>query len=125
MSVPTTGAQRRDEGQARVIDNSPAAYRDRLDEIQDPAMAAIAAATQSVSDIVVRDALSATAQSIRGLIGGYRDVLDMHEPVDIEPSSTICRACSWQLPNGHFFGKVEEYPCPTIEAITTALGATS
>jgi len=98
---------------------------EHLDDIQAPVMAAIAAATQSVRDIVIRDALGETAQSVRGLIGGYRDVLDMHEPVDIEPSSTICRECSWQLPNGHFFGKVEEYPCPTVTAITDALNVTN
>lgn len=81
MSVPTTGAQRRDEGQARVIDNSPAAYR----------AAAIA-------------------------------VLDLHKPVEVEPSDTICRECSFQLPNGRYFGRLEEWPCPTVRAVESALG---
>ena len=41
----------------------------------------------------------------------------LHRPVEIEPSDTICGECSYQLPNGHYFGKVEEWPCPTIRAL--------
>jgi len=45
---------------------------------------------------------------------------DLHQPVEIEPSDTICGECSWQLPNGRYFGKVVEYPCPTLLAISAA-----
>ncbi len=38
----------------------------------------------------------------------------LHEPVEVEPSDTICGPCSFLLPNGRYFGKVEEYPCPTV-----------
>lgn len=47
-------------------------------------------------------------------------VLALHERVEIEPSDSICRQCSFQLPNGRFFGKLTEWPCPTMEAIETA-----
>lgn len=42
----------------------------------------------------------------------------IHFPVEIGPSETICYECSYRLPNGHFFGKIVEYPCPTIRALT-------
>ena len=42
---------------------------------------------------------------------------EMHYPVEIEPSDTICGGCSYQLPNGRYLGKVVEYPCPTIRAL--------
>lgn len=42
----------------------------------------------------------------------------IHFPVEIEPSETICHECSYRLPNGQFFGKIVEYPCPTIRALT-------
>jgi len=44
-------------------------------------------------------------------------IRDLHAPVEIEPSDTICGECSWQLPNGRWFGKVVEYPCPTLLAL--------
>ena len=44
----------------------------------------------------------------------------LHQPVDIEPSETICGECSFRLPNGTYFGKVEEWPCPTLAALDGA-----
>ena len=44
-------------------------------------------------------------------------VRELHYPVEIEPSDTICGECSYQLPNGRYLGKVVEYPCPTIRAL--------
>lgn len=44
-------------------------------------------------------------------------VRNLHTPVEIEQSDTICGECSWRLPNGKFFGKVVEYPCPTLDAL--------
>lgn len=49
----------------------------------------------------------------------------LHEPIEIEPSDTICGPCSFLLPNGRYFGKVEEYPCPTVllcDEIDTEIG---
>lgn len=43
-------------------------------------------------------------------------VRDLHKPVEVEPSDTICRECSNLLPNGLFL-PVVEYPCSTIEAL--------
>lgn len=51
-----------------------------------------------------------------------RAVIDLHKPVEVEPSDTICRECSYQLSNGRYFGKVEEWPCPTVRAVENALG---
>lgn len=57
-----------------------------------------------------RDAALATIELVRAV----------HQIVEIEPSSTICRECSFQLPNGAFFGKVTEWPCPTVAALDGA-----
>lgn len=50
-----------------------------------------------------------------------RAVLDLHCPVEVEPSDTICGECSLQLPNGRYFGKVVAWPCPTVRAVEAAL----
>src|SRR5690625_3929294 len=44
-------------------------------------------------------------------------VEEVHTPVEIEPSDTICGHCSFQLPNGKYFGKVVEWPCDDIKAV--------
>ena len=49
-----------------------------------------------------------------------RAVLELHRPIEIEPSDTICAACSNQLPNGRFL-PVVEWPCPTVTTIEEAL----
>ena len=51
-------------------------------------------------------------------------VLYLHRPVEVEPSETICGHCSWQLPNGRFFGKVTEWPCPTVALLNPTEGET-
>ena len=64
----------------------------------------------------------ATARNdMPALVAALRGVLEMHQPVEIEPSDTICGECSYRLPNGRYFGKVEYWPCPTVRAITEAL----
>ena len=48
----------------------------------------------------------------------------LHHPVEVEPSNTICRACSTARGSGEtlrFFPFVE-WPCPTIAAIRTPDG---
>ena len=50
-------------------------------------------------------------------------LLDLHGPVEIEPSETICGQCSFQLPNGAYFGKVEEWPCPTVRVLQSGAEA--
>lgn len=47
-------------------------------------------------------------------------VLDLHKPVEVEPSATICAACSNRLPNGRFM-PIVEWPCPPIEALQAAI----
>lgn len=40
-----------------------------------------------------------------------------HRRVDTESGDMICGYCSWQLPNGRFFGKVVKWPCETAALI--------
>ena len=49
-----------------------------------------------------------------------RGVLELHRPIGVEPSDTICAACSNQLPNERFL-PVVEWPCPTVATIKEAL----
>lgn len=65
---------------------------------------------EAVDAIAERDAALAAIERVRAI----------HRPVEIEPSSTICGECSFKLPNGKFFGKVEEWPCPTLAALDGA-----
>lgn len=62
---------------------------------------------------------------VPALVAALRAVLDLHRPVEVEPSDTICGDCSFQLPNGRYFGKVEEWPCDTVRAVEAALGEVS
>lgn len=62
---------------------------------------------------------------VRKRDAALRAVLDLHRPVEVEPSDTICGDCSFQLPNGRYFGKVEEWPCDTVRAVEAALGSAS
>lgn len=66
--------------------------------------------------------IAAARTDVPALVAALRGVLEMHQPVEIEPSDTICGECSYRLPNGRYFGKVEYWPCPTVRAITEALG---
>lgn len=50
-------------------------------------------------------------------------LLELHGPVEIEPCETICGQCSFQLPNGAYFGKVEEWPCPTVRVLQSGAEA--
>lgn len=43
-------------------------------------------------------------------------VRELHRPVEIEPSDTICAECSNRMPNGRYMPTVE-WPCPTIRAL--------
>lgn len=56
-------------------------------------------------------------QDYESLSKKIQKVKDLHYPVEVEPSDTICAECSFQLPNGQFFGKVVKYPCTTIELL--------
>ncbi|MBK0420460.1 hypothetical protein JD276_15655 [Leucobacter sp. CSA1] len=66
--------------------------------------------------------IAAARESVPRLVAALEAVSETHRPVEIEPSGTICHECSFQLPNGRYFGKVTEYPCPTVRAIEVALG---
>ena len=62
-------------------------------------------------------ALREAADDIERLRARLDAARELHYPVEIEPSDTICGECSYQLPSGSYFGKVVEYPCPTISAL--------
>ena len=51
------------------------------------------------------------------LEGTLRCIEALHHPVDVEPSGTICAACSQPRPetDGPYY--VEEWPCATIQII--------
>lgn len=60
----------------------------------------------------IADARARLPQALNAL----QAILDLHKPVDVEPSDTVCGECSNSLPNGRFL-PIVEYPCPTVRAI--------
>lgn len=73
---------------------------------------------EEVSATLRASQLLALVERVREAEARIEKVREMHRPIDIEPSDTICGECSLQLPNGHFFGKVVEWPCETVKALT-------
>ena len=76
-----------------------------------PTRKAYLALADSVADVRV---LMAEIERLRARLDAARE---LHYPVEVEPSDTICGECSYQLPSGSYFGEVVEYPCPTIHAL--------
>lgn len=64
--------------------------------------------------------IAASRTSLPATVAALKAVLELHRPVDVEPSDTICGECSFQLPNGRYFGKIVEWPCPTVATIEAA-----
>ena len=56
---------------------------------------------------------------------GERAVRELHRPVDVEPSDTICAACSTLRGSGESlrYFPTEEWPCATIQALDAARAA--
>lgn len=52
-------------------------------------------------------------------------VRELHRPVDVEPSDTICAACSTLRGSGESlrYFPTEEWPCATIQALDSARAA--
>ena len=74
----------------------------------------------TVNGLDVRDWQKIAAskdEAVEAAVGALNRVRELHQPVDIEPSDTVCGVCSFRLPNGRYFGKVEEWPCATIQAL--------
>jgi len=65
----------------------------------------------------VGEYLEAIRGNVEALASRLAAVEELHQPVEIEPSDTICGHCSFQLPNGKYFGKIVEYPCDDIKAV--------
>ena len=71
------------------------------------------------------DFIARARDDVPRLVAALRAVLGAHTPIEVEPSDTLCRECSFQLPSGRYLGKLSEWPCPTVRAITEALGVES
>lgn len=54
-------------------------------------------------------------------------VRELHAPVEVEPSDTICAACSHQIGSGSRIRWMPtvEWPCPTIRALDATPGGES
>ena len=76
-----------------------------------PTRKAYLALADSVADVRV---LMAEIERLRARLDAARE---LHYPVEVEPSDTICGECSYPLPDGQYLVKVVEYPCPTIRAL--------
>lgn len=58
---------------------------------------------------------SCLAETVTDVVTAVRKKFEaLHRPVNTETKGTICRECSFQLPNGRWFGKIVSYPCPTM-----------
>ena len=64
--------------------------------------------------------IASTPDRLDRMERALRGVMELHRPIEVEPSDTICAACSNQLPNGWFL-PVVEWPCPTVATIKEAL----
>lgn len=89
---------------------------DLLDEIQGRADLAT-----DVGGWLDADFIAHAREDVPRLVTALRAVLGAHTPIEVEPSETLCRECSFRLPSGRYFGKLTEWPCPTVRAITEAL----
>ena len=81
--------------------------------------------TQDVGGWLDADFIAHAREDVPRLVTALRAVLGAHTPIEVEPSETLCRECSFRLPSGRYLGKLSEWPCPTVRAITEALGVES
>lgn len=95
-----------------------ASYVDRVDAA---ASVAMCVRGNGIADDPDAAFIAASRTLVPSLITAVEAVLEVHRPVEVEPSATLCDECSFQLPNGRYFGKVVEWPCPTVAAIEAAL----
>ena len=86
--------------------------------------------TRPVIYEVVNQALRADAEFIAAsrtdlpaLLAGVEAVRELHQPVEVEPSETICAGCSTLRGQGETarYFPFTEYPCPTVTRIQEAL----
>lgn len=77
-----------------------------------------------IGDIRRRQYATAIADAhnhLPAFIRGWEAVLGVHQPVEVEPSDTICGGCSNRLPNGRYM-PIVEFPCPTVRALEAVIG---
>ena len=67
--------------------------------------------------------IAASRTDLPALLAAVEAVRELHMPVEVEPSETICAECSTLRGQGETarYFPFTEYPCPTAQALTTAL----
>lgn len=76
------------------------------------------AAYEALAEASTREARNALAAATPHLRAAWEQpIRELHRPIGIEPSDTICGECSFRLPNGDYFGKVVDWPCPTLDLL--------
>ena len=76
------------------------------------AVEAVQGAILGINVLTAERALTAATPHLRA--AWEQSIRELHRPIEIEPSDTICGECSFRLPNGTYFGKVVDWPCPTL-----------
>lgn len=70
------------------------------------------------------DAIVDAHNTLPTVLTALEKVLELHQPVEVEPSDTICNACSNAIGAGDTllrYMPTEEWPCPTVQAIEGAI----
>lgn len=67
--------------------------------------------------------IAASRTDLPTLLAAVEVVMELHRPVEVEPSETICAECSTLRGQGETarYFPFTEYPCPTAQALTAAL----
>lgn len=88
-------------------------------------LAEIRARVDAAADLGVGSILHALISTTHApaLLAAVETVRELHRPVEVEPSETICAECSTLRGQGETarYFPFTEYPCPTVRDITTAL----
>ena len=67
--------------------------------------------------------IAASRTDLPALLAAVEAVRELHQPVEVEPSETICAGCSTLRGQGETarYFPFTEYPCPTVTRIQEAL----
>lgn len=100
----------------------PADLRAALDEVA-PVLEQAGSYTRTDDDGLTL--LMVQQQRDQATARAEKAVRELHRPVDVEPSDTICAACSTLRGSGESlrYFPTEEWPCATIQALDSARAA--